>query len=55
MAQNYVSNGDPRASQPSENNGSHMQRAGNEVSSNRLTMATDEDIFGETEDDSLSK
>ena len=44
MAQNYWSNGNPRASRPSENNGSRMQQPRNEVSSNRLTMATDEDF-----------
>ena len=55
MAQNYGSNGNLRASRPSENNGSRMQHPRNEVSSNRLTMATDEDLFVETEDDGLSE
>jgi hypothetical protein len=38
---------------PSENNdlALQMQQPRNEVTSNRLTMATDEDLFGETEDD----
>ena len=55
MALFYWSNGSPRASRPSENNGSRMQQPRNEVSSNRLTMATDEDLFVETEDDGLSE
>jgi hypothetical protein len=55
IAQNYWSNGNLNASWPSENNGYRMQQPRNKVSSNRLTMAMDEDLFSETEDDGLSK